>query len=143
MRRAASTRRSSVLRDEAEHRPVALNDLVHARPLDLDHHRVAAVQLRPVGLPDRRGRERLGFELVERLVDRLAELGLEHFSSSSGGTRSTSACRFESSSVIVAGSRSVRVEAIWPNFTNIPPERSSTIRSRRARSGESSAATDR
>ena len=65
-------------RDEAEHRPVALNHLLHARPLDLDHHRVPAVQLRSVGLPDRRRRERLEFELVERLDDRLAELGLEH-----------------------------------------------------------------
>ena len=64
--------------DEAQHRPVALDHLLHARPLDLDHHRVAAAQLRSVGLPDRRGRERLGVELVERLVDRLAELGLEH-----------------------------------------------------------------
>jgi hypothetical protein len=47
------------------------------------------------------------------------------------------------SSVIVAGRRSVRVAAIWPNFTNIPPDRSSTSRTRHARSGEPSAAADR
>ena len=61
----------------------------------------------------------------------------------SGGSGRTSDWRVSSSSVSVVGRRSVRVEAICPNFTNIPPESSSTALSRRAKSGVLSAAADR
>ena len=41
----------------------------------------------------------------------------------------------DSSSVNVGGSMSLRVDAIWPNFTNIPPDSSRTVRSRRGELG--------
>ncbi len=57
---------------------------------------------------------------------------------SSAGTGRADDWRFASSVVSTSGSRSVRVEAIWPNFTNIPPQSSSINRSRRAASGVAS-----
>ena len=48
-----------------------------------------------------------------------------------------------SSSVSAAGSRSVRVDAICPNFTIIPPASSMVSRSRMAKSGESIASAER
>ena len=47
-----------------------------------------------------------------------------------GGTRS---CSFASSSAMSSGSRSRRVDSIWPNLTKIGPSVSSAWRSRRAR----------
>ena len=61
---------------------------------------------------------------------------------SSRGMGRTSDRSSDSSSVNVGGSMSLRVDAIWPNFTNIPPDSSRTVRSRRANSGDSSAADD-
>ena len=59
---------------------------------------------------------------------------------SSGATGRTSARSLESSVVSGAGSTSLRVEAICPSLTIIPPDSSSTVRTRWVRSGESSAA---
>ena len=54
---------------------------------------------------------------------------------SSAGTGRAEDWSTASSVVSTSGSRSVRVDAIWPNFTNMPPQSSSVSRSRRANSG--------
>ncbi len=54
---------------------------------------------------------------------------------SSAGTLRAPDCSSLSSVVSTSGRRSVRVEAIWPNFTNMPPQSSSISRRRRANSG--------
>ena len=61
---------------------------------------------------------------------------------SSGPTGRTSARSLDSSAVRGAGSTSLRVEAICPSLTIIPPDSSSTVRTRTPRSGVSSAAPD-
>ena len=55
------------------------------------------------------------------------------------GTFFTLACRSDSSASTGAGTRSERVEAIWPNLMNIPPQSS---RNRRIRSPPSGVASD-
>ena len=75
--RAASTPPLELARREAQDRGVAPDDRLDAGPLDLHDDARAVEQHRPVGLPDRRGRERLEVERREGLLDRLAELGLE------------------------------------------------------------------
>ena len=57
---------------------------------------------------------------------------------SSAGTGRADDCSVSSSVVSTSGRRSVRVEAICPNFTNIPPQSSSVRRRRRANSGVAS-----
>jgi hypothetical protein len=54
---------------------------------------------------------------------------------SSAGTGRADDWRVASSVVSTSGRRSLRVDAIWPNFTNMPPQSSSVRRSRRANSG--------
>ncbi len=49
-----------------------------ARVLHLDRDVAPVVQPRAVDLPDRGGGDRLGLERVEDVLDRLAELGLDH-----------------------------------------------------------------
>ena len=63
---------------EGEHGAVAADEVVHAGSLDLDHHRLASVQRRAVGLADGRGGQGLRLERLEGVVRRLAELGLDH-----------------------------------------------------------------
>ena len=101
--------------------------------------RSPVVEHGPVGLADRRGGERLEVERRELLLDGGAELALEHLADLVGrrpGAPTTAAVA--SSVVSTSGSRSVRVDAIWPNFTNMPPQSSSVSRSRRANSGVAS-----
>ena len=57
---------------------------------------------------------------------------------SSAGTGRADDCRRESSVVSTSGRRSLRVDAICPNFTNMPPQSSSVRRKRRANSGVAS-----
>ena len=62
---------------------------------------------------------------------------------SSGGRPGTAVRSSASSRIITAGSRSSRVEAIWPNLISIPPDCSSVRRSARAPSGVARLRTDR
>ena len=57
---------------------VALDDLLDARTLHLDDHRLARVQSGDVGLADRGRGERLPVELLEDVLDVVTQLGLEH-----------------------------------------------------------------
>jgi hypothetical protein len=63
---------------EGDDGPVAAHEVAHPRPLDLDDDRMPVVKGRPVRLPQRRGGERLPLEPTEGVLDRFAELLLEH-----------------------------------------------------------------
>ena len=77
---------------------------------------------------------------LDRLVERATR-------SPRGRRRRRSAARSTAASrarvVRVSGRRSVRVDAIWPNFTIIPPASSIVRRRRRAKSAVSTACSDR
>ena len=64
--------------DQAQVLKVGAHGARDARVLDLDRHAPAVVQPRPVHLADRGGRERLRLELGEHVLERLAQVGLEH-----------------------------------------------------------------
>ena len=129
--------------DHAQDRRVACDDVLDPRPPHLDDDARAVVQHRPVRLPDRRRGERLPLERRERLLDRLSELGLDGDADVVGrDRRGRPRAAWTSSAVSGAGSTSLRVEAICPSLTIIPPDSSSTVRTRSPRSGESSAAPD-
>ena len=122
--------------DHPQDRRVARDDVLDPRPPDLDDDPRAVVQDGPVRLSDRRRGERLPLERRERLLDRLAELGLDGDADVVGpgpGGRPRAAWTALRSGG--AGSTSLRVEAICPSLTIIPPDSSSTVRTRCAEVG--------
>ena len=84
---------------ETEHGGVAVHDVLDAGPLHLHHHPFARLQHRPVGLADRRGRQRLEVERRELLLDGGTELTLDDLPDLVGGDR--------------AGRRLQRARARW------------------------------
>ena len=64
-------------RRHAEHRRVAVDDVLDAGPLHLHHDVLAGLQHRPVRLADGGRRERLEVERRELLLDDRAQLALE------------------------------------------------------------------
>jgi hypothetical protein len=74
--------RAHALPDQAggliEQRDVVLDLIRRVRPLHLDDHLVAVRQHRAVHLADRRRRDRRLAELEERLLERQAQLLLDH-----------------------------------------------------------------
>ena len=123
----------------AEHRGVAVDDVLDAGALHLHHDVLAGLEHGAVGLADRRRRERLEVERRELLLDRRRRAPARAPArTSSAGTGRAADCSCASSVVITSGRRSLRVDAICPNFTNMPPQSSSVSRSRRANSGVTS-----
>ncbi len=96
----------------------------------LDHHVLAALQLRGMHLGDRGRGQRLHVEAGEDVAEPGAQLLLDarHGAArrSKGGTWS---CRRASSSAMSGGSRSRRVESSWPNLMKIGPRSSRARRS--------------
>ena len=106
-------------------RDVLLDHLGDVRPQHLDGDRRAVRQLGEMHLRDRRARDRRRVERAEHLLDRLAvERGRASPSTWSKGNGGTRSCSFASSSAMSAGSRSRRVDSIWPNLTKIGPSSS-------------------
>ena len=125
-------------RGHAQHGGVAVHDVLDAGPLHLHHHVFAGLEHRTVRLADRRRRERLEVERRELLLDRGAQLALDHLAHLVGGDRARRRLQLRELRGDGSGRRSLRVDAICPNFTNIPPQSSSVSRSRRANSGVAS-----
>ena len=86
-------------RRQAEHGGVAMHDVLDAGPLHLHHHPFAGLEHRPVGLADRRRRQRLEVEGRELLLHRGAELTLDDLADLVGRDR--------------AGRRLQRARARW------------------------------
>ena len=119
---------------------VAQHRLRDIRPLHLDDDRLAARELRPIGLPDGRGGDGLPVELGEHVLDGRLELLLEHrrdlLARDAGFTWSW---RCDSSRATSSETRSARVDSTWPSLTNMPPASSSALRSRRGMGARRSA----
>lgn len=109
------------LREALEDLQVGGNAAADARPLDLDHHLLAAARGRVVHLGDGRRRERLfleGGEQPGRLVAEFLDEELVHLVGFAGGTRSSRPRNSRDSDSPNAPGLDAM---IWPNFTYVGP----------------------
>ena len=132
-----------LLGEELEQPEVAHDLLLRTVTLHLDDDAIAALERRGMHLADRPGGERLGIDALEHVLPGHAELLSMTATTSSSVIGGTSSWSFESSAMNSGGSRSGRVERIWPSFANVGPSSSRAARRLFARSSSGTSAAPR